>query len=149
MVSSRIDNADGKVGILGAALAILGGTVVTKHGEVEAVFRDPGVRGIAALVFAAAGMVALCVAGVGLYSALKPRTPYHGRNRFSFSYLAVTSLDEVVTAATPNDIRREAWDQAKTLAGIALAKYRGFLLALRAGAAAALLFAVFTITLPS
>jgi len=148
LMSGMIDNADGKVGILGAALAVLGGAMVTKHGDVEAIVRDPGARGIAALVLVAAALAALGVAGHGLYTAIRPRTPDYGRSRFSFPYLAATPLDDVVAAATPEDVHREAWAQAKALAEIAAAKYRGFLLALRAGLVVAVLFAAFTVTLP-
>jgi hypothetical protein len=144
MMSGWINNADGKIGILGAALVVLGGAMVGQRGRVGEIIDHPGARGIVGLVLLGGSAVTLAVAAVNLFLAVWPRLPDPGPSRFSFPYLARVPLAELIDAP-PGELRRDAWRQAQTLARVAKAKFQGFARALSAGALAATLFVAWSI----
>ncbi|MBL7494073.1 hypothetical protein I6A60_15875 [Frankia sp. AgB1.9] len=155
-MSSRIDNADGKVGILAAALAILGGTVAKDKHTIFRMFGDLAgpahgafaVRNYLAVAFFCLGVIAVAAATYNLYKAVRPRTANDGPSRFSFPHLATITVQDTLALSAATQ-REEAWRQAHTLAVIALAKFTNFRRALSSVGIAALCFLAWTFVLPS
>jgi hypothetical protein len=81
-------------------------------------------------------------------SSHQPQLVDIGRSRFAFPHLADADLDELV-AHDPAALRREAWAQAKTLAGIVRGKYRCFSRALTWGVVSGLCFAAWLVVVPN
>lgn len=143
-----INNADTKNGLLATALAALTIAAVKQRPHVEALV-DAGVdrRGTVALVLIAAAGVFILAAGFWLFHALRPQLGNDTPSRFAFPHLAKADLKnyEVYDA---EDIRREAFVQAQTLARIGLGKYERFSKALFCTAVAAVAFLGWLVTAP-
>jgi hypothetical protein len=78
---------------------------------------------------------AVCTTAFGIYRALIPQADSRASqlNRFAWPSLAgLSALDLPPSDRSDAAVRREAWEQAATLARIAAQKYRSFKLALRA-----------------
>jgi hypothetical protein len=148
-IGNWVNNADTKIGLLGAALTILTGAVVRQRSRVEALTRAPlHTREWAALALLSASVIALAVAAWYLYYAIRPRLSSDKPSRFSFPYLAVADLATLVNA-DPVQVRREAWIQAQALSRIVLAKYHYFSKALTFGLISGLTFVGWMLTVPS
>ncbi|ADP81793.1 Pycsar system effector family protein [Pseudofrankia inefficax] len=156
MMSGWINNADGKIGILAAALAVLGGAVAKDKDTIFRMFGDLtghghgafAVRNGLAVAFFCLGVIALAVAAYSLYRGIRPRTPNDGPSRFSYPHLSTITVQDAL-ALSPATQREEAWRQAHTLAVIAMAKFGNFRRALTFAGIAALLFLVWMFVLPS
>ncbi len=143
-----INNADTKIGLLAAALTVLTGGALRQRPRVESLIND-GVhlRGGIALATLALCSVAIVVAGVWLFRALRPRLTKREPSRFAFPNLADADL-ATLADADPAAARREGWVQAQTLAEIVLKKYACFTRALTAGMVAGAAFAVWLLLVP-
>jgi hypothetical protein len=156
MMSGWINNADGKIGILAAALAILGGAVARAKGTIFRMFGDLtghghgafAVRNGLGVAFFCLGVVAIALAAYGLYRGVRPRTPNDGPSRFSYPHLSTLTVQDAL-ALSPATQREEAWRQAHTLAVIAMAKFANFRHALNAAGAATVFFLAWTLVLPT
>lgn len=144
-----VNNADTKIGFLATATTVLTVAVVRQRLRVEALV-EAGLhpRGVVALILLAVCAVCLVAAGFWLFEALRPRLTNEETTRFSFPHLATADIDDLMTY-DPQDVRQEAWLQAKTLATIACGKYRRFNNALHCGLAAGLAFVAWLLTVPS
>lgn len=105
-------------------------------------------RGVLSLVLLAVCAVFLVVAGAWLFTALRPRLDNDKASRFAFPHLADADLDELADY-DPEEVRREAWMQAQTLAKIGLGKYRRFNNALFCSLAAGLGFLGWLLVVPA
>jgi hypothetical protein len=148
-VGPWVNNADTKIGLLATALTVLTAGVVRQRHTVETVI-DTGVGWRAGIALCLLGVcvVALVIAGACLFKALKPRLTNAGPSRFAFPHLADADLDELARH-DPEAIRREAWLQAKTLAGIVRDKYRCFSNALTWGVVSGIAFVGWLLVVPA
>ena len=98
------------------------------------------------------GLVVLFISLVGVLTALVcsalvvlPRTPNPAPNRFSWPWLSVVGVSEVLERASQGVGVDEAWAQARTLARIARRKYHWLRAAMVSGGVAAVSFVVWKV----
>jgi hypothetical protein len=108
------------------------------------VLTHPQPRSLVALAILTTGAMALAIAGVQVLRALRPRLAPGAPSRFSFPHLADADLDELL-AGDANQIRQEAWTQARTLARIARTKYRCLRRALTCAVGAGILYLLWVV----
>lgn len=144
-----VNNADTKIGFLATATTVLTVAVVRQRHRVETLL-DAGLhaRGVVALILLAVCVLCLGAAAFWLFEALRPRLTNVETTRFAFPHLATAEVDDLM-AYDPQQVRREAWLQAKTLATIACGKYRRFYNALRCGVGAGAAFLAFLLVVPT
>ena len=93
-IAPLANNADTKIGLLAAALAILAGGAVRQRTKVAALWLgDLGVREVVALGLLTVCATALVAAGLWLFRALRPRLTSGQPSRFAFPHLADADLD--------------------------------------------------------
>lgn len=142
-----VNNADTKIGLLAAALTVLTGGAIRQRPRVEALLgAHVSVQGGLALASLAMCTVALIVAGIYLFRALRPRLTNRAPSRFAFPHLADANLRLLVDV---DAIRTEGWIQAQTLARIVRDKYTCFGRALAAGTIAGSAFVGWLLLVPA
>jgi hypothetical protein len=146
-ISTWINNADTKIGLLGIVDTALIGAFVSQHDRARTVLDHADRRGAIALVLLALGVVALVISILYLFRALQPRLSSNQPSRFAFPWVAEADLADLM-AADHEKIRREAWIQAQTLSRIVRAKYAGLRRALPCAALAGVLLVGWLIVVP-
>jgi Pycsar effector protein len=119
-----IRSADTKTGLLFTGLTILVGAIGPHARDLRTLWTGHDGRPLAAWLLGAAA-VSLSVAMTLLIMVLLPRTKPGSPTRFAWPWLATTSVEDLV-GLKPDSLRREGWQQAKQLAGIAARKYKLF-----------------------
>lgn len=119
-----IANADTKAGLLGTALTVIAGLVVSNIATLVPTSRD-SVLSWMALSLLAATLVSVCVAAAFLLQVLRPRLTVSDFSRYSWPDVATASLVDLLSLVDGDD-RADGWRQAHTLARIAGSKFRAF-----------------------
>lgn len=122
LISTWINNADTKTGLLGIVDTALTGAFVAQHNLARTVFDHASLRGTIALVLLALGVIALGASILSLVRALQPRLRSRSPSRFAFPWIADAELADLM-AGNHERIRLEAWIEAQELSRIARAKY--------------------------
>ncbi len=123
-ISTLVNNADTKIGLLGIVDTALIGAFAAQHDRAMTTLHQADRRDIIALVLLALGVVAIVTSISCLFRALQPRLDNCHPSRFSFPWLADANLADLM-AGDHQQIRHEAWIQAQTLSKIVRAKYKG------------------------
>lgn len=121
-----IANADTKIGLATAALALLTSAFIGRVGAViEVAAASPAV---ATALLLGAGVVVFLLGRSGwhLVCGLLPETTAERANCFAWPSIAKLTDDEVAKPCAPDELRVQAWEQARCLAGIAQRKYTRF-----------------------
>jgi Pycsar effector protein len=123
-----IQNADTKAGMCGALLGLMIAGVTSDIGAVHATLGTAGPLRYPAVILLAAFAGSLFVAGVFLGLTQMPRVPVPPTvRRLAFPAMARGAVDRAIRdlpAASAEELREEAWDQAEALARIAARKFR-------------------------
>ncbi|HVW27936.1 MAG TPA: Pycsar system effector family protein [Polyangiaceae bacterium] len=150
LIAPMVNNADTKIGILGAAATVLIGAEVRDRSHVAKVIHHAASgRGTVALALLAVSGVALAVTMTCLLNALMPRLPNVDFSRFAFPCLAERTVEELRQLEGGDVIRTEAWIEAHMLSRILVRKYESFRGALLAATAAGLTFGGWLVVAPS
>jgi hypothetical protein len=121
-----INNADTKVGLATAALALLTGAFTGRISLVVDAFAASTWLGVALLVGALVVVGLLACAGWRLLQALLPARNAEQANRFAWPSLTHLTDAAIEEAAGAETLRRQAWRQARELSRIADRKYLHF-----------------------
>lgn len=143
-----INNADTKTGILTGGLILLGAAYLRQQDLVGKLLAHAQGRGFAALAVFAFGTICLALGAAHAYLALRPRMQPGEPSRFSFPHLAQLEIRELMTQDR-DQVRREAWTQAQTMARIVAAKYRHLQLTLTFTTLSTLMYVAWLLLLPS
>lgn len=147
-ISTWINNADTKIGLLGIVDTALVGSFIAQHDRARMVLDHADRRDAMALVLLALGAVALVTSILYLFRALQPRLDISYPSRFAFPWVADANLADLM-AGDHEKIRREAWIQAQILSKIVRTKYQGLRRALPCTVLAGVLLASWLIVVPS
>lgn len=147
-ISTWINNADTKIGLLGIVDTALIGAFIAQHDRARMALHHADRRDIVALVMLALGVASLMTSILYLSRALQPRLHNYHPSRFSFPWLADADLADLM-AGDHQQIRYEAWIQAQTLSKIVRAKYKGLRRALPCAVLAGGLLAGWLIIVPT
>jgi Flp pilus assembly pilin Flp len=147
-ISTWINNADTKIGLLGIVDTALTGAFAAQHDRARTLIDHADLRGIIALALLAFGVAALVTSILTLFRALQPRLDSHHPSRFAFPWIADAQLADLI-AGDHETIRREAWIQAQTLSRIVRAKYESLRRALPCAILAGALLVSWLIAAPS
>lgn len=147
-VAGWVTAAETKTGLLATALTVLAGVVASKRAQALASLQgELSCREVAVLIPYGVCLMSLVASGAFLVAALRARTEPGAPSRFAFPYLATADIDKLMTD-DGQEIRREAWSQAQTLARIAMRKYKHFNVALTLGLVSAGTFVVWLFVAP-
>ena len=147
-ISTWINNADTKIGLLGIVDTALIGAFVAQHDRARTALDHANRRDSVAVVLLALGVAALMTSILYLLRALQPRLDSCHPSRFAFPWVADADLADLM-AGDHEKIRREAWIQAQTLSKIVRAKYTGLRRALPCAVLAGALLVGWLIVVPS
>ena len=147
-ISTWVNNADTKIGLLGIVDTALTGAFVAQHNRAKTAIDHAGLRSTITLVLLALGLTALVTSILFLFLALQPRLSSDHQSRFAFPWVADAELDDLL-AADHEKIRHEAWIQAQTLSRIVRAKYKRLQRALPCTVLAGALLASWLLIVPS
>lgn len=147
-ISTWINNADTKIGLLGIVDTALIGAFAAQHDRARTVLNHADRRDTVGLVLLALGVVALVASILYLFRALQPRLDSYQPSRFAFPWVADADLSDLM-AGDHEKIRREAWIQAQTLSRIVRAKYKGLRRALPCAVLAGVLLASWLLVAPT
>jgi len=143
-----VNNADTKTGILTGGLLLLGAAYLRQQDSVEKLLAHTHGRGFVALAVFAYGTICLALGAAHAYLALRPRMQPGEPSRFSFPRLAQLEIRELMTQDR-DQVRREAWTQAQTMARIVAAKYRHLQLTLTFTTVSTLMYVAWLLLVPS
>lgn len=121
-----VTNADTKIGLATAALALLTSAFASRVGIIADAFAASPFLGWSLLIGAAIVAVLLGAAGRHLLRGLLPETSSERDNRFAWPSVRGLTDDQIAVARLPEDLRAQAWEQARCLASIAGRKYACF-----------------------
>ena len=147
-ISTWINNADTKIGLLGIVDTALIGAFVAQHDRARTVLNHANRRDTVGVVLLALGVVALVTSILYLLRALQPRLDSYHPSRFAFPWVADADLADLM-AGDHEKIRREAWIQAQTLSRIVRAKHEGLRRALPCAVLAGALLVSWLIVVPT
>lgn len=121
-----VGNADTKIGLATAALALLTGAFVGRINLVVHAFTASPWLGAAVLAGTFVVLGLLARAGWHLLQALLPTTQAHEPNRFAWPTLTELADAEIEQPVNAEILRIHAWQQARCLASITNRKYQHF-----------------------
>lgn len=121
-----VTNADTKIGLATAALALLTSAFASRAGAVADVLATDPIAGWTLVAGAAVVAVLLSAAGGKLVKGLLPATTSPRPNRFAWPSIKDLTDDQIAEGCEPEDLRIQAWEQARCLATIAHRKYTCF-----------------------
>lgn len=141
--SDWIRGADTKAGLLLGALVVLLGWLSSAAGHLRSLWSGHP-DNLPALIALAACVALLAVAIGLLVGVLVPRRSSPPASRYAWPWISRVPVEEVL-ALTSESRRREAWLQAKQLAGIAARKHSLFTAAVWVSAGSTTCFLVWSV----